>query len=216
MKARLLKFSSSVLLLSALGYGGGDILPVESYVDTEESIGIEQKEEVKTPIVEVVEKTPLAEPAQKSQGFYVGIAAAQASFDGAVAAGRLENGKPIGMIGKVGYNLYENFGVEARVGIGVKKDTINGVDNKWKSVGGVYVKPQLPLGSSVNLFGLLGYGIAKQEIGNSSLTSKGLSYGLGASYNLMENWSVGIDAVRYATEDKADSNAYAVGVDYKF
>lgn len=216
MNARLLKLSSSVLLLSALAYGGGDILPVENYVDAEESIGIEQKEEVKAPVVEVVEKTPLAESAQQNQGFYIGIAAAQASFDGAVAAGRLENGKPVGVIGKIGYNLHENFALEARAGVGVKKETINGVDNKWKSVGGVYLKPQLPLASSFNLFGLLGYGMVKQEIGNSSLTSKGMSYGMGVSYDLTENWSIGIDAVRYATEDNADSDAYSVGIDYKF
>ena len=208
----------SLVLLSIFSHSGGDILPVEAYVDNFE----EKDVTVEIPAVKikkvikkkVLKEIPIA-PKKPMKG-YIGLSIASLNFDSTINGNVLENGHPLALIGKIGYDFMDNLGIEARAGVGVKTDTIGTATDKLKSLYAVYLKPNVTVFEKVNVFGLLGYGTVNETVNGISNNSSGASYGAGLSYKMSENLNIGIDAVRYATKNSQNSDAYAFGFEYKF
>ncbi|MBU1667429.1 porin family protein [bacterium] len=211
----------STILLSVFSYAGGDIVPVElemkDAITSNNIVKVEpiQKESlIKNSTID--KKVDRVKNFTNPQKYYIGILGAEASFDGKTNNGVLKNGHPLGIIAKVGYNVSNYLALETRAGVGLKKDTVSQGESQWQSLFGVYVKPKINLNKNMELFGLIGYGAVKQKINSSTIHANGSSYGAGASYHLNQDWSMAVDAVRYASEDDYDVDAYALGLEYRF
>lgn len=211
----------SILFLPILIYSGGDIQPIDINMDN-----VIENNDMVNVVIEKPEKLNILsndkteekveQLSVNSTNYYIGASVAQASFDGETNGNVLKNGHPVGIIGKVGYDFSNYLGLEARVGLGIKKDTIGQSENRWESLWGAYLKPKVNLTKQIKAFGVVGYGAVNQKINNNSVNSDGFSYGVGASYDVNQDWSVVVDAVRYATEDNHDVDAYALGLEYRF
>jgi len=214
------KITYSVVLLSIFGNCGGDIIPIDSYVgedlevDSPKIIVNINKKLNKSSIR--IQEVKEINHAMNTGKYYVGISVSQASFDSKINSGILRNGHPLGLIAKVGYNFNENIALETRIGTGIKKDTISGIDNELSLLVGAYVKPKISVVKGLELFGLLGYGAIKQDVDNTSVNSKGLSYGMGTSYSVGRNWNMTVDLVRYESKTIGTNDTYNFGSEYKF
>lgn len=112
------------------------------------------------------------------------------AVDGALSA----EAKPALLSGTIGYQFLPWLAVEGFVAGGVVKDEIKlngvntGVDAKVPSVFGVFLKPTLPLGERVELFGRVGIARTKLEMqaGGLNVDDSGsdAAYGLGVNFNL--------------------------------
>lgn len=209
----------SVCLLSMLGYAGGDILPIETNY---ENIVVENV--VETPPVKVIKeviKTPISpkvkEVVSTPSDYYVGLSLASTNVSGVSSTVNVKNANPLLAVAKLGYNISENFALEGRVGKGVKDDKINAVGtSEVDRVAGVYLKPNINIVDSLNLFGLVGYANAQQKINTDVLKTNGVSYGAGLAYGLTEAVDIVVDAVRYGKKDTETMDAYSVGLNYNF
>ena len=187
--------SATLLLMSGFAYAGGDILPA-----------VFEKEEVFVPIepyvapVPVVEKTPVFVPPPVSVptpvvkaappvlitdisplGLYVAVgltAARYAPICGCPETGKVD--KTGGLIGRIGYDFNQFFGIEAR-----------GIRTKWRSEGGdikhygAFLKPMYPVSTDINIYGLAGY--AKTEtagLTRQKTNAETFAWGLGLEYDL--------------------------------
>jgi attachment invasion locus protein len=102
--------------------------------------------------------------------------------------------KPGLLSGTIGYQFLPWLAVEGFVAGGVLKDEIKlngantGVDAKVPSVFGVFLKPTLPIGERVELFGRVGVARSKLELqaGGLDIDDSGsdVAYGLGLNVNL--------------------------------
>lgn len=208
----------SIMFVPVLIYAGGDIEPIDVNMDNVienndlPNVVVEEKKELSVLSNDENEEKEAVYPAK----YYIGLSVAQASFDGETNGNVLKNGHPLGVIAKVGYDVSTYMALEARVGVGVKKDTIAQAEDKWKTLWGAYLKPKVNLTKQVEAFGLVGYGAVNQKINNNSVNSDGFSYGAGALYHLNQDWSMTVDAVRYATKGDNDTDAYALGLEYRF
>lgn len=112
------------------------------------------------------------------------------AVDGTLSA----EAKPGLLSGTIGYRFLPWLAVEGFVAGGVAKDEIRlngantGIDAKIPNVFGVFLKPTLPLGERVELFGRLGVARTKLELqaGGVDIDDSGsdAAYGLGVNVNL--------------------------------
>ena len=199
----------AVIALSSQSYAGGDISPVTAY-ETEDVIEatklIEVVEpEMVEPVVKVVE--PEVVPTEiKKTGWYAGLG---------ITAGRVSDVHcediTYGVMAKVGYDVNEYVGVEAR-----------GMRTNWEYEGakikhaGVFLKPQYPASEDVNVYGLVGY--AKTTTSHiKNIDETGLAYGAGAEYTVTEDMNLFVDYERLLEKsDVPDLDALSLGVSYDF
>ena len=225
--------STTALMMSAV-QAGGDILPMEEYVNYEEVQAVEIMAPSPTvvPVVkEVVQVEVLApnvEPkivtpeaiapmvAVAPKGaFYVGVGvnAEQSNTQ------RFGKDKTVGGTLKMGYDLSKYFGVELR---GSKSFTKEDQLTHDYSVG-AYLKPQYPVTNALTLYGLAGYGqsrvtyeneVAEQGIANNRTTQNDFSYGAGIDYMIDNSWSAFLDATRLIDKETTKlEGKYAIKVD---
>jgi hypothetical protein len=212
--------SYSLVLLSVFGHSGGDILPIEfnANIIIEEKpiikIKVEEKEVFKEE--KVLEKEKVVKTLIKTSKNYLGLSMVQANFDSNINGNVLKNIKPYGLMFKAGHAFVDNLALEARIGKGFKSDSVSTATDKWKSLYGIYLKPQMTIFDTINIFGLLGYSIINETVNGVDNRSKGVSYGLGTGYSFTKNMAVTLDAVRYASKNNQDSDAYSLGFEYKF
>ena len=120
---------------------------------------------------------------------------------------------------QAGYNFNSFVAVEGRYGYGVE----NGFDNTSVDTFALYAKPQFPVTSELNVYGLLGYAWSTSYCDTCFDTDfDGLAYGLGASYEVTPKVEVFVDytnvyqdtvAIGYADVDQ-DLYSVNVGVTY--
>ena len=87
---------------------------------------------------------------------------------------------------RAGYEFNQYVGIEARyIGTFWDADELGGQE---LSHVGLYVKPMMPIGSSVNIYGLVGYGLTTTSTGgNGNLTEvddNGFAAGLGVEFDI--------------------------------
>ncbi len=238
-KVILMAVSATVL------FAGADIEPLVDYVqeDVQEATVQEVQEVPVTPAPApvVVKPAPVVPapvvpaPVVKPKNMYVGL-------DG--LCGRFETSSGAcsclgDVVAKAGYNFNKYLAVEGRVGYGVSDaDHDGGGTSEIKENYGIYLKPQLPLGDKVSLFGLAGYAKAKVDSeggSNGSLIGTvdeaSPSFGLGLEFNVNDSWSVVAEGVRLLhqventysrvgggtlKEDEINLDTYGLGLNYKF
>ena len=233
-KILLLAATTSVL------FAGADIEPLVDYdkQDVVEAVEV-VKEVVPVPVpAPVVCPAPVPVKPEGPKKWYVGL-------DGLGAQYETDSGKCnelAAVVAKLGYDFNKYIGIEGRVGYGVKdSDHIAGGTTEIKENYGLYLKPMLPLGEKVYLFGLLGYAKAKVESAwDSSSTTGALagtvdesspSFGLGLNYAINDRWSIVAEGVRLlhkvdgtfdvkngGTRSESDINldTFGLGINYKF
>lgn len=217
------KTTFTLLLTSSFALAGGEL--GELNIDQQmEQIDMQQAEATITPTpLPTLAPTPTKEvlkaevaPIVPAPKFYVGASVANGNIDTSNNNTIIKNSKPILAIGKIGYNLYEDFSIEGRAGTGIKKDEIGFTSNDVSSIIGGFIKPNVELANNLNLFGLFGYAQTKMEQGTLKSEMKGVSYGAGLSYALDSNFNVVADAVRYGKEDTDKVDLFSLGLEYLF
>jgi len=120
--------------------------------------------------------------------FYIGIGVIWAGVSrdcferGCTETIRLKDSTWGGIV-RVGYDFNQYIGIEGRA----LKATI---DSDWAETThyGIFLKPMMPVGEQVNIYGLLGWGHTKVVTDSTSLqdefTHNGFSYGIGLEYDL--------------------------------
>jgi len=232
-KVILMAASATVL------FAGADIEPLVDYeVQDVQKAKVEEVKQV-TPApapAPVVVPAPVPVVAPKVKKMYVGLDALCGRFEtNSGACSCLGD-----VVAKIGYNFNKYIGVEGRLGYGVTSaDHDGGGDSEMKENYGIYLKPQLPLGDKVSLFGLLGYAKAKVEstAGGTNTLAGTLdedspSFGLGLEFAINDSWSIVAEGVRILhsveassgtytptpnpAEDDINLDTYGLGVNYKF
>ncbi|MBN9369846.1 porin family protein [Hydrogenophaga sp. YM1] len=130
--------------------------------------------------------------------------------------------KPGLLTGTLGYRLWPFLSVEGHVAGGVMKDEIKlngvntGIDAKVPSTYGLFLKPTLPLGERVELFGRVGVARTKLELSaggiNRDDTGTDTAYGLGVNVHLSPVSYLQANWMNY--HDKDGVKAEGVGIVY--
>ena len=125
--------------------------------------------------VEPVVETPMVE--ESTSSFYVGLGYSYMNIDP-------DNSSEVdgdAVLLLAGYNFNQYIGVEGRY---------SGLTDCLENTA-IYLKPMYPMGG-ITLYGLLGYGQVDYDHG-VSLSESGFQWGLGASYEVVENIGVFVD-----------------------
>jgi opacity protein-like surface antigen len=208
----------ATLVVSSFAFAGGEIQPVE-------------------PVVKTITESALS-------GFYVGAGYSKTTvkengpysdtweddaggFDGEYQ----ENA----FTAILGYSINRFLAIEGRYTTGTGSstrwedadgDAYNGPDIDFINIA-MYLKPMLPVGSHLTLYGLIGYGTNTHNwndifypdyVGAEKtydLTANGLEYGAGVSYKVTERFALFADYVQFA-KNKNDQIAwtYDDGTDF--
>ena len=183
----------STVVLSSLGYAGGDILP-PVYENEIVEVPIEEVPVEEAPIEEYVEPVVVA-PKPKSipvvvpkpveniipLGLYVGLGLTAGRYDPkcGCTTSKGDPDKTAGLIGRLGYDFNQYVGLEAR-----------GIRTNWKSDGGkikhygVFLKPMYPLSRDFNLYGLAGYAKTTTQGIKRHVDAETFAWGAGVEYDL--------------------------------
>lgn len=135
---------------------------------------------------------------------------------------------------QAGYKFNSYVAVEGRYWLGLSDNAWAAISsNLIQSVGeidawGIYVKPMFPVTRGLDIYALLGYANTDYFITNSLIGSgdlDGFSWGLGASYEFENKFSVFIDYTELYNDDYTNSLGWkiddtidvtTVGVSYRF
>jgi len=199
MKKLLLSFAA-VTAMGTFAVAGGDIAPVIEEV--------------------IIEEAPAG-------GFYLGGAYGNINADITNSLAAVDDSASISsFMLQVGYEISPYFAVEGRAWFGGSDDITNSTGTTTYSVDadawGIFLKPTYPVTDAFDLYALLGYGDANVQVSPAlySGDTEGFQWGLGLSYDVMENLAVFADYVNLyndtvgTTDITAD--AWNLGVTYKF
>jgi len=199
------KIILSAVVISSFAFAGGGFKDVEPAVE---------------PVVPIV--------VEEVSPFYVGLGLSGVSTgDGDLdifseKVGRDRTGDILAM---AGYEFNPYIALEGRYMTSVFDEDFLTRDS-W----GIYAKPQYPLTGEFSLYALIGYGGLNVDGKGLSLTDvsdTGFQWGLGASYEVIENIAIFADYVSIAKDMDADifrgsllrdvsSDAFTLGATYNF
>jgi opacity protein-like surface antigen len=164
------------------------VAPVEKYVAPPVVEAPVVVKAIPTPVVPPLPvPVPLADIAVN--GLYAGIGISAAKFKsnckcatgtGSKISSKTDN--TAGLMGRVGYDLNQYVGVEAR-----------GIRTNWKSDGGkikhvgIFVKPMIPVGESTNLYALAGVAKTTTQGKMQRVNSKSFAWGAGVEYDISQD-----------------------------
>jgi opacity protein-like surface antigen len=215
----------TVLAMSTFAIAGGDVAPVE-------------------PVVEMIEEPVVIE----DRGFYLGVGYGFLSADRTVSWYDFANGVNVSadygtedydqIMLQAGYKFNSYVAVEGRYWLGLSDNAWATISNNpIQSVGeidawGIYVKPMYPVTGALDIYALLGYAKTEYDITNALVDSgnlDGFSWGLGASYEFSNNFSVFIDYTELYSDNTTVANTAlgsldvdesidvtTIGVSYRF
>ena len=158
---------------------------------------------VYTPPVEVYTPRQVVDKKQPSP-VYIGLGALWGRYNGSCGTAtdcRYEDAT-YGALLRAGIDINQYFGVEARVlGTFLDVDEEGGEELRHA---GLFLKPMLPMGDDVNLYGLLGYAWTQTSAGKylTQIDDNGLSIGLGVEIDFST-----------MNEDKEENTEYTNGFD---
>ncbi len=118
--------------------------------------------------------------------------------------------------------LADNVAIEGHLLFGSGSDTISGTDAdlKLKNAMSVFIKGDLPLSDSANLYGLLGFSQGKLEMsvpgGTMSDDDSGLSYGFGVEVAIANDLYISGEYILYISESDYDYTGFNIGLAKKF
>jgi len=163
-------------------------MPVEEEI-VEEYIEEDIPEVIETPImVEEVIVPPLVQDV-KANGLYAGIGISATKFKTAcknsgTGTGCRKSGtdKTVGLMARVGYDINQYVGIEAR-----------GIRTNWKANGGkvkhvgIFLKPMLPVGDATNLYALAGVAKTTTQGKLQRVNAKSFAWGAGVEYDVSKD-----------------------------
>jgi len=117
-------------------------------------------------------------------GFYVGLGASRAFFDGTCSCGDTYEDYTYGVLVRAGYDFNPHFGVEFRGATTWIEEEGAQVNSHF----GLFAKPQIHLSNDLNVYALLGY--ARTDIGDNpevSFDDSGFSWGLGLEFDFSDD-----------------------------
>ncbi|MCP3669520.1 MAG: porin family protein [Gammaproteobacteria bacterium] len=118
-------------------------------------------------------------------------------------------------IARLGFITPNNWGLEARTGVGVDDDDLGPVKIELDRIYGLYGLYHFPVGEKLTVYPLIGWSQVKYKAsfqGRSAFKDKdGLSYGVG-----VEAYGVNLEWVRYIDTSELEVTAIAVGYNYHF
>jgi len=199
--------------LSTLSFAGGDINPVTVF---EQEPVVVPVEPVPAPAPAPAPKpapAPVAVPPVPAPNFYFGLGATALKAKQDVAP--TFSDKQTGITARLGYDFMDYLGAELR-----GTSALSGADTGNEKIKqyGAYLKPNIDLTDSLNLYGLLG--ASKVNMSNPGAPTdkeSGFSYGLGLDYGVSDTFSVFLDAVNYLQKsDKNDVYGATIGAAYHF
>ncbi len=195
---RILYVCTAVTVFGSCAVAGGDIAPV-------------------------VEETP----AVASGGFYAGAALSAVSTRDASVSMSIFNAKSgqdrLGNFTLVaGYEFNPYISAEGRYTSSFAKEDFVKMSG-WS----IFAKPQYPVTESLTVYALLGFGgIDLSPAGSTpvDVDETGFQWGLGASYEVMDNTKIFFDYTSlandadgiYRTNEKNDADAFTLGFTYAF
>ena len=162
MKRTILLSVAAIAATTALSFAGGDIVPVYEPVVAPEAIQYDS-----TPV-------------------YVGVGFNRGLYNNTCGKNCTYEDVTYGITLRAGYEFNQYVGVEARyIGTFWGADELGG--EKLSHVG-LYIKPMMPLDNSLNIYGLVGYGLTTTSTsGNGNLpevSENGLAAGLGLEFDI--------------------------------
>jgi len=186
----------ALLAMGSLAHAGGDIMPVTEFetedvmLSEEEYVEPVVEEEYVAPVVAEVKPEPVHVPAPipvkniAANGFYAGLGIAGAQYKTNCSSQCSKSGKDktAGIMARVGYDFNKYVGLEAR-----------GIRTNWKADGGkvkhagIFIKPMLPVGDTVNVYGLVGVAKTKTEGSLQNTNAETLALGAGVEVDLSED-----------------------------
>lgn len=192
-----------ILLLSGLAYAGGDVVPVEE---------------------------PVIVPVVDNSAFYIGFGVGQAAINDDQTAEEITSTM---IMLQAGYQYNDYVALEGRASFAFNSDYEPGITGNASgdydddiSSWGIYVKPMYPVTEAFDIYALLGYGgVQLGNLESGDAYESGLQWGLGAQYTVTESIVVFADYVKLyddtgfdyrAQLEDVDSDAWALGVSYKF
>lgn len=121
--------------------------------------------------------------------------------------------------GRYGWRWRDNLYFEGLAVFGVGDDTIGGVSGELDHVLGAYVVGEWPLTDLLDVYGRLGFAFAEASA-SSMLTSDSesesdISYGIGATYEMSENFNLDVGYANYVSGD-LDVNGIYIGAQMPF
>ena len=189
----------AIVAMSSLGFAGGDIVPVVPVVAEEDQ-----------------------------SAFYLALGIAAVSNRGSEASLDFSNIKDgqdrtgnVTFVAGYEYNPY--IGVEGRYTTSFTKE-----DKIEMSGWSIFVKPQYPVTEDFSIYALLGFGGVTMEGIETwvvDVDDTGFQWGIGASYDFVEDVSIfvdytslanGMEGLHYNNNIDADAHAFTVGIAYKF
>lgn len=189
---------------STMAMAGGDFVAVEE------------------PVIEV--------PVIDNSAFYLGLGIGQSSINDDPTGEEITSTT---LMLQAGYQYNEYVALEGRASFGFNSDYEPGLTSNVSgdydddiSSWGIYIKPMYPLTEAFNIYALLGYGgVQLGNLESGDAYESGFQWGLGASYDATESIIVFVDYVKLyddtgfdyrAQLEDVDSDAWALGVSYKF
>ena len=143
---------------------------------------------------------PVAAPvmpvkAVEFSGWYIGVGLVRAKFAACVDSCTYED-VTYGLMVRGGYDFNRYLGIEGRyIYTSLGEGPLGGTPLVHA---GIFLKPQLPLGERINLYGLLGYGYTRNLGSGARLRyfdhGWGLSAGIGMEYRLSDRRNPGVRA----------------------
>ena len=132
-----------------------------------------------------------------------------------VSPDRGSSWRDIGIRGRFGGRLAENFALEAHLATG-GSDRENGVPLELDHLAGVFLRGDIPVTRYTSLYGLAGFSQVKLTVDGSSDSDSSISFGFGVDHQVTGNTHVSLDWIRYVNETDYDYSALSVGARWSF
>lgn len=120
----------------------------------------------------------------------------------------------------IGMFFNKNFGVEARLGVGLGDDTISGIKLELNNYFGIYARGEIPLPNRFSVYGLLGVAAVdlKASAGGiqASAVDNDISYGVGVMYSINNKSSVGLEYLMLYDEGPTQIDGLSINYQMKF
>lgn len=148
-----------------------------------------------------------AASAEQDSGFYLGASYTQLNTD-------ILDDDPGVLNGIIGWSANENFGVEARIGGGVKDGSLLGFDVSVDSYYGVFLRGTLPVTDLFSIYAVAGYGSGELSVFGVSDSASSAAYGAGfeLSFGDRRANSLGLEWAQYFE----DADGISLSYRYKF
>jgi len=144
---------------------------------------------------------------------YLGADLGFASIDSNAGTADLMDAKLRG-----GAFVYEDLlSLEGRIGLGINDDRLDaGADVEINHLYGVYGVAHYPVLDSADVYGLLGYSGLEAGVAGVDETYSGVSYGAGATVDVIENIEGYAEFTRYFDDQDVTVDSLSIGAKYNF